>query len=416
MDKPTCPIAREYNPLAAEQVQNPFEMYARARKECPVFFSPMYQMWFVTRHEDVCEVLRDTETFSSVGIISVHSQRTPPEVARVLESEGLPQVPAMTDNDPPGHDRVRTMVGNAFNQKIVAAMESHIRGIADEMFGQYKQEGRFEVLEKFAFPFPLVVIGDILGVERQHLPNLKQWCDDWVALLSSSMELEQQLEAAHGFCAFQRFFHDLIEEKRLHPRQDLISHMINARLEGAEPLTTLEMVNTCMSATWAGHQTATSMIVSMLFHLLVEPGRWASLRADRSLVPRAVEETLRLDSPLLGMLRFTRRPARLGGAEIPIGQPVQVLFASANHDETVFPTPERFDLHRQGAPHLGFGRGVHYCLGSQLARLEGKVAVEVLMDRAPNLRLVPGQKLEYLPNFIYRTLKGLELEWDMVAA
>ena len=304
-------IALEYNPLAEDQVQDPFSMYARARGEKPVFFSPMYQMWFVTRYEDVVRVLKDTDTFSSIGIITVNRDQMPPEVVAELD-KGRPQVPGMTDNDPPDHDRIRSLVGKAFSQRIVTAMEPHIRSIADSMLDQFIDDGETDILESFAFTFPLIVIADVLGVDREHLSDLKQWSDDWVALLAAPLTLEEQLECARGFAAFQNFYYDLIEEKRKSPQQDLISHMIHARLEGREPLTTLEMVNVCMSATWAGHQTATSMICSMLYRLLSNPELWRACVEDRSLVAKAVEETLRLDSPLLGMLRFTTRDVELG--------------------------------------------------------------------------------------------------------
>lgn len=406
------PISEAYDPLSPEQTESPHPMLKRAREEEPVFFSPTYRMWFVTKHEDVVRVLRDTDTFSNLGIITVNSDRLPAEVKAVL-AEGYPQVPGMTDNDPPGHDRIRDMVNWAFGQRLVAAMEPHIRDVANEMVDKIAKNGRADILEEYAFTFPLVVIGDILGVERKDLANLKQWSDDWVALLAAPLTLDQQMEAARGFVKFQKFYFDLIESKRREPKQDLISHMIQADpADGGPKLTTLEMVNVCMSATWAGHQTVTSAIVMMIFNLLRDPAMWARIQTERALIPAAFEETLRHDSPLTGMLRFTKKDAEVGGVKIPAGQAVQALFGSANWDEKVFKQPEAFDCTRKNASHLGFGRGVHYCLGAQLARLEGRVALEVLIDRLPNLRLADGQKFEYLPNFLYRTLKRLDLQWD----
>ncbi|MGI9274016.1 MAG: cytochrome P450 [Endozoicomonas sp.] len=414
-----CPVSGDhnipnlYNPLSHEQSQNPFDIYKKIRDEQPVFFSPVYQMWIVSRYQDVVQVLKDTETFSSIGIITVNRDNLPPEVVSELD-KGYPQIPGMTDNDPPYHDRIRSLVGKAFSQRIVTAMEPHIRSIANGMLDVFHADGQADILEQYAFTFPLIVIGDVLGVDREHLANLKQWSDDWVALLAAPLTLEQQLECARGFVAFQHFYYNLIEEKRRNPQQDLISHMIHARQEGWEPLTTLEMVNVCMSATWAGHQTVTSNICNMLHVILSDDELKRQVSTDRKALEKVLEETLRIQSPLQSMMRFTRKEASVGGVTIPAGAPVQVLFGSANHDESVFKCPMSFDSEREGLlnKHMAFGRGVHYCLGSQLARLEGVVAIEVLLERCRNLSLEPGFKLEYLPNFLYRAMKSLNVVWD----
>ncbi len=413
----TTDIGTTYNPLSPEQTRDPYGMYRQARETQPVFFSELYQMWIVTRYDDVVKVLKDTDTYSSLGIITVNSGRLPAEVVEVLE-QGYPQVPGMTDNDPPHHDRIRSLVGKAFSQRIVTAMEPHIRFIANEVADQFVAQGEIDILEHYAFPFPLIVIADVLGVDRDHLASLKQWSDDWVALLAAPLSLEEQLENARGFVAFQHFYHDLIEEKRLNPKQDLISHMIHARQEGMEPLTTLEMVNVCMSATWAGHQTVTSMICNLLYRLLAAPGLWQACCRDRSLIPTVREEVLRIDSPLQSMMRYTIRDTELGGVTIPEGAPVQVLFGAGNHDDRIFADPESFMPGREDVAkhHLAFGKGIHYCLGSQLARLEGQVAVEVLMDRCPDLHLMADQVIEYQPNFLYRTMKSLQLVWTPPAS
>jgi cytochrome P450 len=407
-------IANLYNPLSHEQSQNPFSVYKQVRDEQPVFFSPLYQMWIVSRHKDVSQVLKDTDTFSSIGIITVNRDNLPPEVVSELE-KGYPQIPGMTDNDPPHHERIRSLVGKAFSQRIVTAMEPHIRSIANGMLDVFYADGKADILEEYAFTFPLIVIADVLGVDRDHLASLKQWSDDWVALLAAPLTLEQQLECARGFVAFQHFYYDLIEEKRKNPKQDLISHMIHARQDGWEPLTTLEMVNVCMSATWAGHQTVTSNICNMLYTILSDEALKAKVSTDRTHLEKVLEETLRIQSPLQSMMRFTKKEANIAGVTIPAGSPVQVLFGSANHDETVFKCPMDFNPERDDlvSKHMAFGKGIHYCLGSQLARLEGIVAIEVLLSRCKNLRLQEDFSIEYLPNFLYRAMKSLDVEWDV---
>ena len=414
-----CPVSKQkvsdiYNPLNPDQSQNPFGIYERSRQEQPVFFSSIYQMWVVTKYQDVLQILKDTDTFSSLGIITVNRENFPPEVVVEL-AKGFPQVPGMTDNDPPQHDRVRGLFGKAFSQRIVAAMEPHISAIANSMINGFHDRGKADVLESFAFTFPLIVIADILGVERKFLANLKQWSDDWVALLAAPLTLEEQMECARGFVAFQKFYYNLIEEKRANPKQDLISHLIHARQEGWEPLTSLEIVNICMSATWAGHQTVTSNICNLLHAILTNGDIYHRIYNNREALSQVQEEMLRFQTPLQSMMRFTTREVILSGVTIPANAPVQVSFGSANRDESVFKCPAMFDPNRTNliSKHLAFGKGSHYCIGSQLARLEGVLAIETLFSRCENLSLAPDFKLRYLPNFLYRTMSSLDVRWDV---
>ncbi|MFP2929816.1 cytochrome P450 [Pyxidicoccus sp. 3LG] len=392
-------------------VEDPYPLYARLRQEAPVQFSEELHLWVVSRYEDVKTVLLNPGDF-----LSANAFRNPvppaPEVLAVL-AEGHPQVPALVDDDPPNHTRMRVIVTKALAPHRVSAMEPRVRAIATELVDTFARDGRADLVEKLAYPLPARVIGAILGLPDSDLERLKAWTEDLATLSAGNAPVPRQVECARGLVAVQKYLAGHIAERRLAPRDDLISALIEARYEDTPPLSDVELISLLSMLHFAGHETTANLLGNTLMMLLKEPERLHALRKDPSLIPAAIEEALRLDSPVQGMMRTTRRTVMLGGVELPEGARLLILYASANRDAAAFHEPDRADPHRTDVGrHLGFGLGIHYCIGAPLARMEVRTALELLLERLPGLRLAPRDAVVYLPNFLHRGPRQLRVEWD----
>ena len=399
-----------YNPLDLEQRRDPYPLLARARREAPVFFSETFNIWVVTRYEDVWTVLRDPVRFSSAISTNVRSE-IPDEVATILR-EGWGEVATLVSCDPPAHTRFRGLINKAFTPRRINEREPRIREIAADLLSRLAARGRADIVWDFAYPLPMTVISEILGVPRDDLDVFKRWSDDLVARLSFDLPLERQKECARSLVEFQKYFSARLDERAEDPRDDMLTAMIDARLEGAAPLARGEMLSILQQILVAGNETTTNLIGSMVALLLEDRSRWEAVCADPGLVPGVVEEALRLEAPVQGLFRMATEDVELGGARIPKGAQLQLHYGAANRDEGEFAAAESFDLRRaNAATHLSFGGGPHFCLGAALARLEGRIALTMLCERLPDLRLVPDQPRERAPHFFLRGFEHLWVEW-----
>ena len=401
----------DFDPLSPDQHRDPYPVYAAARERAPVFFAERFGFWVVTRHEDVLAVLRDPETFSSQGALVSSTADLPAEVQAVL-AEGWPDMPVITDTDRPLHDRIRGLVNKAFTPRRVAEMEPRVRALADELIDGFAADGDGDLVERFAWPLPLRVIGDLLGLPREDLEELHRRGTDWLVLQQPGHSLERQLELARSMVTMQRYFMDAVEDRRRRPTDDLISALVAAAGELDPPLPDDAVMGVPFDLVVAGHVTVTRAIGNAVLLLLDHAGGLAPL-LDRERVPALVEELLRLESPAQGLFRTVRREVGLGSATIPAGAKVMVHFGSANRDEGVFACPADLDGGRDGlSRHLAFGKGIHFCIGAPLARLELQIALPLLAERLPNLRLVDGDPPVREPIFFARGLARLPLAWD----
>jgi cytochrome P450 len=256
------------------------------------------------------------------------------------------------------------------------------------------------------------VLLEFIGLPVSDATFIKQWCHDHILLSVPGMNADQQLQSARTEVAFSRYVHALIAERRRHPQADLLSALMQAEMEGERPLDDGELNSLLQQLLFAGQETTTNLLSSTLLSLLREPDLWHALRADPALVPKAVEEGLRHDAAIPGMFRTATQDVTLAGVAIPAGSRLFLAFASANHDERVFAEPKCFDVHRANADkHLSLGHGIHYCIGAALARLETRIGITVLLERLPGLRLVPAQRMTYLPSLINRALRHLYVTW-----
>jgi cytochrome P450 len=308
---------------------------------------------------------------------------------------------------------MRVIVTKALAPHRVSAMEPRVRAIASELVDAFAREGRADLVEGLAFPLPARVIGAILGLPDSDLERLKAWTEDLITLAAGNAPVPRQVECARGLVAIQKYLAGHIAERRRAPKDDLISALIEARYEDTPPLSDVELISLLSMLHFAGHETTANLLGNLLVMLLREPGRLEALRQDARLIPAAIEEALRFDAPVQGMMRTTRCAVTLGGVQLPEGARLLILYASANRDGAAFHAPDQADMRRTDAGrHLAFGLGIHYCLGAALARMEVRIAMELLLERLPGLRLAPGSPVLYLPNFLHRGPRRLLVEWD----
>lgn len=404
-------LALAFDPFAPDQLEDPYPFYARARREAPVFHSPRFGMWVVTRYADIAAIQRDTTRFSSAG--SLEAGQLPAPVREVL-SAGYTTFASLVQSDPPDHTRVRGVLGKALSPTRVAGMEAAIRRLAGELIDAFVGDGQAELVGQLAFLLPGLVICDLLGVPRADMQQLRRWTDDKGALMTGHDPAPRLVEAAHGFVACQRYFQAHIEARAARPGDDLLTLLVPESIGGTAPLDMQEAVCNAMDLLAAGHQTTTDLIGNAIALLIDRPDDLRALRDDPGLLPRAIEEFLRIEAPVRGFFRTTREDVEVAGVVIPKDAKVLLLYGSGNRDEAQFPDPDRLDIRRKDADkHLAFGRGIHFCIGSFLGRLEGAVALELLLRRLPNLRRAEGKAHRRNPYLINRGYDEFHIAWDV---
>jgi cytochrome P450 len=392
---------------------DPYPIFADLRRDTPVFYSPEYNLWVVTRYADVTTALKQTETFSSVG--SLHSSIDfPPSVAAFLAAHDLDTAPLMVESDEPVHTRMRRVINKAFTPQQISKLEPQVRAITDALIDAFVADGQTDFVSQFALPLPGRVICDLFGLPHEDFAQIKRWSDEWLELLGATSPEERLMECAQSFAASQQYFLDQLRERQQHPRDDLLTVMLPEAVGGTAALSMAEAAYNALDFVVAGYETTTNLLGSFLVHLLAHPDQLARLREHPEHIPHAVEELLRLDTSVMGLFRITKRPVELSGVTIPEKARVWLMYSAANHDATQFPHPERLDTTRANArEHVTFGRGIHACIGAPLARLELRIALERLLARLPNLRLVEDALVQRLEHFWLRGYTALPIAWDV---
>jgi cytochrome P450 len=384
----SAPPASARNPFDPRVLADPWEEYRRARERAAVWREPNTGVWLISSFAAASEALRDWERFSNrFGRAMGGLGEPPPEVSAVAK-EGWPPVDTMLTADPPEQRRFRKLVNKAFSTKRVDALGPRIEAIASALVERFAARGRAELLAEFAQPLPLTVIAEQLGAPREDLPRFRRWTDGFVAQLSGVASVADRVEAARLIVEFQRYFAAKLEERRREPREDILSDIVHAAVEGERPLDVPEMLSILQQLLVAGNETTASALVEGVWLLIRHPEQLARVRTEPALLPNLVEEVLRLATPTANMWRVCTRETELAGARIPAGALCMVRFAAANRDPAQFPDPDRFDVARPNASeHLAFGLGIHHCLGAALARKELRVAFRTLLDRLDGFAL-----------------------------
>jgi cytochrome P450 len=408
-----------FNPFDPAAIQCPFPHYAQMRDEAPVMLIESVGMYLVTSHELVMQVLRDPATYSSLfGGASMPLPSDAREKMIEVMADGYPRVPTMLTADMPEHTRYRRLVSKAFTPKVIAELEPVIRSITTRLIDSWIDSGRIEFVEQFGVPLPVEVIAHALNVPDSRMADFKRWSDDSIAGIGTNISLEQRLEAERGVNEFQHYFAAELDRRRTEPQDDLLTALLNARVDDDDPevtdkreLDVPEMLSIIQQLLVAGNETTTKLLTETMRLLAENPDEWTRLKQDPSRAPQIVEEALRLSTPTQGMFRISTKDHELGGVHIPEGARMVIVFASANRDESLYPEPDDFDPDRDNLrDHLAFGKGIHFCLGAALSRLEGKVALEELSRRLESFSLPETNEFQYFPSFLLRGLTRLDVD------
>jgi cytochrome P450 len=344
--EPSKGIGAEFAPLSEAHRDNPYQFFARARLEEPIFYAPALNMWVVTRYHDVQAVVEDNTTFSSVGTFTALSAESNPEFSKLIQQSYTFTVANMSNSNPTDHTRLRNAVGKSFSSRWVASLEPQIQQLANQLIDKFVAKNQpVEIMSQFAYPLPCQVISRMLGIADRDFEQVNQWTDSLTALMFQVQSNEEQIKCARSLLDYERYLLGVFEQKRAQPQDDLISNILKAIDSGEANMSVPELV---------------SMVSANLI---------------------------------------------IGGYET-------TAKGLGNIFKSLFPKPTEYSLERENiATHLAFSRGTHFCMGAALARLELKVALELLISRLPSLRLAPGQELHYIPGLVLHGLDHLLLEW-----
>ncbi|MDE0388632.1 MAG: cytochrome P450 [Rhodospirillales bacterium] len=387
-----------YNPLSKQTAQDPYPVYAALRERDPVHRSALMNAWMFARHADIDTILRDHRRFSNDPRKGSLSSR---------QRAGLPadEEFTMLFLDPPDHKRLRALVNKAFTPKAVNALEPHIRSLLGSLLDEIDDPAGFDLMQAVAQPLPVIVIAEMLGVPPEDRAQFKIWSDQRARTLEPSIDARERALAEAANKSLNNYFRPIIEERRAAPQDDIVSALAQAEEEG-DRLTELEMLNMMRLLLIAGNETTTNLIGNGVLALLRHPDQLQRLRDDPSLIPLAVDELLRFDSPVQTDFRRALEDCEVNGFPLKKRDNIVLMLGAANRDPDVFDDPDRLDVGRGDRSHLSFGRGIHHCIGAPLARLEGRVVLEMLLERFSQISLRDRQP-RFRNSIVLRGLESL---------
>jgi cytochrome P450 len=371
----------------------PFEFYARMRRFNPVVYDERKNVWGVFRYTDVHAILADYTTFSSAPQ-KLDSPSLSSSEANKNTTAAAFQRPSLLQSDPPYHRILRGVIASAFTPMIIAKLEPHIENVANETLNQVIEKGRMDLIDDLAYPLPVTIIAELLGVPIEDRNLFRGWADRIVSSTGGGDDMSDDHGTAKNIAQIvdemDSYFSTIVEERIRSPREDLITNLIKAQANGRH-LSKDEILTFCRLLLLAGHVTTVNLIGNTILSLLQNPDEFKLLQDDYNLIGSTLEETLRYRSPVQAVARIVTKETNLGGQKIQSGQRIIAWLGSANHDESIFADPERFDITRSNSAthhgHVGFGHGIHFCLGAPLARLEGQVVLKVILQRLQDLTL-----------------------------
>jgi cytochrome P450 len=410
MDKTIESTTLDFQPFQSPFRDNPYAFFEQARQEQPIFFSPTYNFWMVTRYDDIVRILKDHQAFSNAKAFASPSELVP-EAKQLLrdtmfgtESGGLIMA------DPPIHTRLRRPLTAAFSARRVAQMEPAVHELVTDLINSFPPQGPVDFVEHLAHPLPIHVVCRLFGIPKSELPQIRIWSDALIDLLNAGVAPELQVEYASKCVELYKYMQNLLEQRNREPQDDLPTGLLQAVEQEHGKTTIAELADVLVSVLVAGFESTQYFLAGFLSLMLTQVD-WEHLPEDTRSLNQLVEEGLRMATPILGIMRYATQEVEVGGVTIPAGDLVYTSLTSGNYDDHQFIHAALFDPQReQNNRHITFGQGIHYCIGAPLARVEARNVIEVLHERLPHLRLVADQPLEYRDGLVLRGLKHLWVE------
>ena len=406
-----CPVRHDFQMLEQPFVRDPYAT-CPVVQESPVFWSSDLGCYVVTRYDDVQRVLSDHELFSNAAT-NVPVTPINDEAQRVLDESEVWFRPNLTNADAPRHTMVRRWVADAMSPRRIRALEPGVRAWASTKVDEMVARGRADIYAELCFPLPAITGFTLLGFPQEDVEQLKAWCDRRVVLTYGRATGAEQVEVAENVAAFWRYTNEFAQSRVDNPQDDLTSEIIQHHIENPEEFSLRDVSAVLFGLSIAAHETTTNLMTNGVRQLLAHREQWEALVAEPTLIPNTIEECLRFDGPVIAWRRRATADVDVSGTIIPKDSVVLMLLYSANHDPRRFDTADSFDIRRADARyHLTFGKGTHFCAGAPMARMEMKILLENLIEKAPGMRLVEGQELEFIPNISQRGPHGLLVDFS----
>ena len=404
-----CPFMskEDFNPF---DLSNPFPQYKEFREEKPVFFSEELGYYVVTRYEDVKAIFSNWKTYTSQNAQSPFKPISPKAKA-LMEEQGLVGLSGLSGRIPPDHTRIRRIVSMAFSLKRIKKLEPRIRELAIKMITKFKDDGEAEIVKQLAYDLPALVIFMLLGVPEEDVDKVKGWAESRLLMTWGNLTDDEQLVHAQNLVNYWKYCENMVAMRKEDRTDDLPGELMSLQEEGHE-ITDREIAAICYSQLFAGHETTTSLMANGIRELLRHRDSWKAITSHPELIPNAVEEVLRYSPSIVSWRRRTLEDTVIGDVEVPVNSNLLIVMGSANRDESNFEDGEEFDIHRENSKeHLSFGFGIHFCLGSPLAKLEFKTVLEELTRLVPNMKLKENQEFKFAENTSFRAPVALQVEW-----
>ncbi|MEZ5751084.1 MAG: cytochrome P450 [Paracoccaceae bacterium] len=401
-----------YDPF---DLNTPHARWQKFRENQPIFFDDNTGYWVVSRYDDIKAIFDDWKTFSSEN--AQKPMRPMCEAGRkILVDGGFTAYSGLTARVPPEHTRIRKIAQSCFGPRRFKSIEPQIESIVKRHLDALEEAGKsgqpVDFWDIVAYPVPAYVLFTLMGIPDADVPKIKQYGASRGKMTWSDLSDEEQIPVAHDMVAYWRYIHDLLDMRRENPGDDFPSDLLRLQAEGAE-ISTEEIAGVLYSTLFAGHETTSTFMGNYVMAMMDNPDAWQAIKEDPKLIPNAVEEMLRYMPSVVGWRRKARTAATIGGVDLPAGAEILMITGSANRDDAQFPNGEALDIRRENArTHLSFGYGIHYCLGFQLAKMEGQILLRQLSERFPNLRLAKDFEREYHRNITFRVPKSVMVEWD----
>jgi cytochrome P450 len=388
-----------FNPFSKRLRKDPFPIYRGLRERDPIHYSPLADGWVLTRYDDILEVLRDPGFSADERNWSRYRKYRARGARRGLPDPYGEERTTMLRVDPPDHTRLRGLANKAFTPRAVDRIRPRAEALVDELLSGLRSRDRLELVADFASPLPVIIIAEMLGVPAEDHARFRHWSDEAIKTLGTASAQDIR-DAEVAFRALREYLAGVVEQRRVEPRDDLISALVAAEERG-DQLRTSELLSMCVLLLVAGNETTTKLIGNAVVALVRHPEQLALLRQEPKRIAGAVDEFLRYDGPVQLTSRMVLEDRSFHGRPFRRGQQIVTILAAGNRDPQAFDRPECLDVTRENVRHLAFGQGLHFCLGSQLARLEAAVAIEGLLRWFPDLRLADAP-VEWSPNSILR--------------